>query len=599
MKKKGLFQIYRRAIRAQYRAAPLRFLLSVLIDVLHGASYVLIAYTSQGLFEAITALYRSEGQLALAGRALLFFFLAKLFQELANALSNFPVEQLPPKLLLDLHRQIQKKLAKLSPLLFQDPEALDQIHRARTGVDQAVFATLVARMLLSFYLPYFIFLSLYLGSLSPALLLILVAVFIPVGLGQGLRMQRYRRLGAKMAKEERRLDAYAEAIAGPRALKETRLLGAYAFLAERYQEAGQQRAALLWETARSDAKIDGLLKLLSGLGYAGILGLLLWQLRQGKISVGAFAAVFSTSGMIFQLAEECMGNLGRQLARRAPALENIQTLLDGPLAPREQHEGKNKAAKGGAPGLQVKGLSFQYPGAKALALEGIDFDLASGEILAIVGENGAGKSTLAKLLLGLYEPRTGQVFRQGQCTKQHPMAHLAAKESACFQDFQRYASSLGKNVSLAFDSQGADERSAQCLKAAGFHKKNLGLDGLLSRIFGGRELSGGEWQRVALARALYKESSLLLFDEPTAAIDPLEARFLYAKFRQFCQGKTGILVTHRLAAAQVADQVLVLKDGKMEAMGSHQSLLAAGGHYAKLYESQAKWYREKDMEETL
>ena len=228
-------------------------------------------------------------------------------------------------------------------------------------------------------------------------------------------------------------------------------------------------------------------------------------------------------------------------------------------------------------------------------LHGISLSIAQGETIAVVGETGAGKSTLMKLLLGLYLPTSGQVLIGGMDTSQIQSKDIYKNSSAVFQDYQRYRATLQGNISV---SQPQCNVSIEKIKDACTQAEldsssanfSDGLKTILSREFGGTDLSGGQWQRVAIARGLYRIHNIIVLDEPTAAIDPIEETNLYRQFARLAKGKTAIIVTHRLGSARIADRIVVLKDGSIDDIGTHEQLIARQGFYAQLFRAQAKWY---------
>jgi len=233
------------------------------------------------------------------------------------------------------------------------------------------------------------------------------------------------------------------------------------------------------------------------------------------------------------------------------------------------------------------------------SLSHVSLHIQKGETVAVVGRNGAGKSTLVRLLSGLYLPTGGKVKIWGQDTAELSLKEIYRHTTAVFQDYQRYRYPLNLNVSISdMRSKDADtEAKADKMKAENaLLKADLplpqdcfpeGMDTMLSREFGGVDLSGGQWQRVAIARALYREHEILFLDEPTAAIDPLEEKALYEKFMELAKGHTAILVTHRLGSARLADRILVIDDGRLVGAGTHEELMELGGSYTELYNAQS------------
>ncbi|MCM1188245.1 MAG: ABC transporter ATP-binding protein/permease [bacterium] len=165
--------------------------------------------------------------------------------------------------------------------------------------------------------------------------------------------------------------------------------------------------------------------------------------------------------------------------------------------------------------------------------------------------------------------------------------------SAVFQKFCRYNLSLGDNIRISdMDGDRSEEKLNRICRDIGVVPEWAGgMDGMLGREFGGAEVSGGQWQRIAIARGMYRNNSLLILDEPTAAIDALEEKYLYEEFGRLSRSCTSVIVTHRLASAQIADRILVVKDGRIVQDGSHSELLAVEGEYKTMYELQRQWYQ--------
>ncbi|WP_339381607.1 ABC transporter ATP-binding protein [Brasilonema bromeliae] len=246
-------------------------------------------------------------------------------------------------------------------------------------------------------------------------------------------------------------------------------------------------------------------------------------------------------------------------------------------------------------GITFEKVHFCYPDNRS-ALVDVSFTLYPGETVAIVGENGAGKTTLVKLLTRLYDPTDGVVLVDGVDLRELNLDEWRRQIAGVFQDFGRYALTIGENIALG-DIQALDDpkRLRRAAQKAGLaelvEKFPQGEDTPLGKQFGGTELSGGEWQKLSLARAFVREQAqLLILDEPTAALDPRSEYEVYRRFVELAQGKTTILITHRLASVRMADRILVMKAGHLIESGTHQELLQRKGEYATLWNMQAKQY---------
>lgn len=200
-----------------------------------------------------------------------------------------------------------------------------------------------------------------------------------------------------------------------------------------------------------------------------------------------------------------------------------------------------------------------------------------------MGDNGAGKSALAKILLGLYPPTAGRVTADGlDCADIEPDS-LAGAVSAAFQDYCRFELTLGQSIGIGTLGRSAGGQAAE-LWSSWLHPD-------MKAVADAARLTGGEWQRIAIARAFTRNSELLILDEPAAALDALAEAALYRQFAELLEGRTVLLISHRLGSARMADRILVLRQGRIVEEGRHEHLLACGGVYAAMWEDQALWYR--------
>ncbi len=247
--------------------------------------------------------------------------------------------------------------------------------------------------------------------------------------------------------------------------------------------------------------------------------------------------------------------------------------------------------------LEVREVSFRYPGTGRPVLNWVSFTIRPGERLALVGHNGAGKTTLVKLLCRLYDPTAGQILLDGQDLREYDLADWRRNIAVVFQDYAKYHLTAGQNIGLA-DLDRINDSTAITAAAKAAEADDLiaalpqGPDTLLGRQFEqGVELSIGQWQKVALARAFFRDAPLLILDEPTAALDAEAEYAVYQRFRDLTHGRTTLIISHRFSTVRMADRILVLQDGRIVEQGPHEDLMAAQGSYAAMYEKQASRYR--------
>lgn len=248
-------------------------------------------------------------------------------------------------------------------------------------------------------------------------------------------------------------------------------------------------------------------------------------------------------------------------------------------------------------GFVFEDVGFRYTYSERWANRHLSFTLHAGEKLALVGENGAGKTTLVKLLARLYDPTEGRILLDGIDLKEYDPEDLRRNIGIIFQDYLRYQMTLGRNIAVGNlqykDNPEKIERAAEQSLARelverlpGRYEQPLG-----KRFYNGVELSGGEWQKVALARAYIRDAQLLILDEPTAALDARAEHEVFQRFADLTRGKSAVLISHRFSTVRMADRILVLDNGTLLEIGSHEELLALGGRYAELFNLQAAGYR--------
>ena len=247
--------------------------------------------------------------------------------------------------------------------------------------------------------------------------------------------------------------------------------------------------------------------------------------------------------------------------------------------------------------LEFRNVRFKYPSGERAILEGLSFTLTGGRHYAFVGKNGAGKTTIMKLLTGLYSEYEGEILINGVELRQYPSGTLKALFSVVYQDFAKYYIPLKDNILLGDVAEpDRDSRVQAAATQAGLDEtiaelKN-GLETPLGKILdGGQDLSGGQWQRVAIARSLISRAPVKILDEPTAALDPISESRVYSEFEKLMKGKTTVFISHRLGSTKLADEILVIDDGRIVERGTHGDLMAVGGQYAEMFEAQRGWYQ--------
>ena len=309
-------------------------------------------------------------------------------------------------------------------------------------------------------------------------------------------------------------------------------------------------------------------------------------LLTGRVeSVGVFATLIAAAAALSSNLTSLtdIGNLSVRIREYASYARSFYE-LDSPI---ENSTGEMPAA--GAHTLEFRHVGFRYPSG-GFALRDLDFSVSPGEHIAIVGENGAGKTTMMKLLLRLYDVNEGEIRIDGQPLRFYDVRALRRSIGVAFQESHDYALSLREN--LQFYTDAADETLREALRRAGLERLSESLDTDLTREFdeNGCVLSGGEKQKLALARLFCADLGLLLLDEPSAALDPLAEYELMQSLMTLAEGKTVVMVAHRLSTVRHMDRILVIDRGTLAEEGTHEELMARNGIYAEMFRKQGENY---------
>lgn len=251
--------------------------------------------------------------------------------------------------------------------------------------------------------------------------------------------------------------------------------------------------------------------------------------------------------------------------------------------------------------LELRNVSFKYPGTEKYVLKNVNMKLKIGEKLAVVGMNGSGKTTFIKLITRLYDPDEGEILLNGINIKKYDYDEYLRLFSVVFQDFKLFSFSLGQNIASSVEVD--KDKATYALKEAGFEERFKempdGLDTYLYHDFDekGVEISGGEAQKIAMARALYKNAPFVILDEPTAALDPISEFEIYSRFDEIVNGKTAIYISHRLSSCRFCHDIAVFHEGEIIQRGSHDELIKnKDGKYYELWNAQAQYYKDEEVQ---
>ena len=487
----------------------------------------------------------------------------------------------------------------------EDPDYLKRAEKAQKCLDnndeagEVIWKTLTELLtnLISFVI--YLLLLAQVGPWVAALCIVLAA--IGYFAGEHIRAWRYRR-----REEEAKLVHKADyAIArgqDVKLAKDVRIFGLGPWLTELYDK----HIRLLQDFYAKSMRIylwadllDVVMALLrNGVAY----GLLIAMALRGELTAAEFVLYFTAVSGFTSWVTGIFSGFA-ELHRQSLDLSIMREFMETP-EPFRFDDGKPLAVKPNhLHTLELRDVTFRYPGADHDTLSHINLTIHPGEKLAVVGKNGAGKTTLIKLLCGLYDPTEGQVLLDGEDIRQYDRRDYYKHFSAVFQQFSPLAGTMAENVAQTVAEDVDLPRMWECLERAGLADKIRGLPQKENTHLGrevyldGIDLSGGQMQKLMLARALYKSAPVVVLDEPTAALDPLAESDLYQKYSDLTGNCTSVYISHRLASTRFCDRVLLIEDGGIAEEGTHEELLERGGRYAYLFNLQSKYYKEGAMED--
>lgn len=558
-----------------------------------------VAWVGQLIVDAVVTAIQSEGEVRAAARSDLLRYVlleAGLVVLMTGALKVNSVSQSILRALLsnEVNVMILEKALTLELADFEDSEYYDKLVRARREASSRPLSLVVATFdlvrdgisLISYgvlLLQFSVWAVLLLGLAG-------VPAFVAEARYSGEAFRNQRRRSA-----ERRMQIYLEMVLTREdGVKEVKLMQLGRLFLQRYIDIFGN----IYKEDRNLALRRGfwgyVLGLLASAAFYFAYGWVAFAAVAGAITLGQMTMYIAVFRQGLSAVTSCLTAVNRMYEDNL-YLSNLTEYLghNVPEASGHRLEGPDPTD-----GIRFEDVTFRYPGSEHPALENINLHIRPGESLAIVGENGSGKTTLIKLLTRLYSPTGGRILFQGLDLQEWDIDALRRRLGVIFQDFARYQLKVAENIGVgdqaAMDDAGRVRDAAEQGLADEFIRNMPGgYDTQLGTWFPqGKELSGGQWQKIALSRAFMRhEAEVLILDEPTAAIDAKAEAEIFAHFRELAANRIAIIISHRFSTVRIADQIIVLDDGRILERGNHESLLALGGQYATLFELQARGYQ--------
>ncbi len=477
---------------------------------------------------------------------------------------------------------------------FEDSDFYDKLERARR---QTLSRTILMSQVLGQVqdLITMIFLGIGLIAFNYWLIVLLVIAVIPAFLGESHFNERTYSLVHGWTPERRELDYLRYTGASDETAKEVKIFGIGDFLTDRFKLLSDKYYLANKSLSVKRAGWGLFFAALGSVGYYAAYIFIIIQTVQGRLTIGDLTFLSGSFSKLRGLLESMLNKFS-SISEGALYLKDFFEFFE--IQPKISSIPKARPfPKKIEYGFTFENVGFKYRGSEKWAVRNLSFTLYANEKLALVGENGAGKTTIVKLLSRLYDPSEGRILLDGYDLREYNPEDLRKEIGVIFQDFVKFQMTASTNIAVGRIEE--KENHNRIINSANRSLADTVINSLPNRyeqmigrrFSDGVDLSGGQWQKIALARAYMRDAQLLILDEPTASLDARAEYDIFQRFSDLTNGKTVALISHRFSTVRMADRILVLENGKVAEIGTHDELLIKGGMYADLFNLQARGYR--------
>ncbi|MBF0225244.1 MAG: ABC transporter ATP-binding protein [Desulfobacterales bacterium] len=584
------------AFKLIHQSAGKLAIIWIILLLLQGLLPIAAVYLTRTLVDSIVAMiglgggWESMMSIFPAGIAMIIVLIAG---EVLRGVSKWIRTDQSERVQDYVHGLIHDKAIQIDISFYDTPEYYDQLHRARidaisrpaalienAGIMIQSFITLAAMggVLLTF------------GIWIPLLLLFSTLPALLVVFRHTIRFHHWR---IRNTKDTRKTSYYDMILTQREAALEMRLFGLGPHFQTLFKNLRKRLRKERVELVRSEAVSQAVAALI---GLASLVGALVWialQVLRGAVGLGSIALFYQAFYQGQRMMRSLLSSAG-EIYRNIMFLENLFEFLS--IKPRISSPDKEIDYPFLKKAIDLQNVTFLYPGNAQPALENFNLHIPAGKITALMGENGAGKTTLIKLICRFYDPEKGCLLIDGTDIKNFSFESLRIRITVLFQEPVRYHDTVFNNIAFGdIDNNPNIDQIKTASRASGadipINRLPETYESVLGKWFGGAELSGGEWQRLALARAFLRKAELIILDEPTSSMDSWAESDWLMRFHQIVDGRTALIITHRLTTALQADVIHVMEKGRIIESGSHQELIDVNGRYAESWTRQMKQER--------
>jgi ATP-binding cassette subfamily B protein len=594
MKLKNILKSYALIIRGLYSSSKFFFFFSFSIVILLGIIPSIMPILLQYLIKSLDNISESHFWFHFSACAI-FYLLAHYVTDSLRDIKSISLRLLETYLVNFMHKQFIEKIKSVKYLLFFNPKFLNLYECAKSCCEsepmRVVFTFLsTISSIIQFISAFFLLLS-----FNKYVPLILIPFFIPTIFLKLKLINMNAAFYKKQSILRRKVGYYFGLLTNKESLKEIRLFLANHFFKSKYLDSFKESICLLKRFLKKEIFFTVFIYLIPKIGilisiYMGAL-----QVIKGEYDIANFMCYIQLLILIKHNCAELVGNLSQNYSSLL-LFENYHEFLQ---FDSDYSCGNLLVSKENKYTMEIKNVSFKYDKEETFALQDINLTLSPGEVVCILGENGSGKTTLINLLLRLFTPTKGKILLNNIDITEYDMNSYLGNICCANQEFSRYSMLINEYISL---SNMENYKDTNRLKLA-TQKATMcdlidtlpnGYESVLTKIFdrSGVELSGGQWQKLAISRIFFSDAKILIFDEPTSAIDPFSEAEIYENIRKAGNDKTCIFISHRLYTSKLADKIILLEHGKILESGTHLELMNLRGKYYQMYISQAKNYKD-------
>lgn len=567
---KAIFNTYR-LVR---RNAGAIYALIILESIISALTDPLIIYATKLSVDSIVGFVSGGADV----KPVIFLVLLFAWKELSKFFRNILDIKLEQRLELNLNKSLMNKLSLIAVDEIEKPEFQDKLNQIKYRPHFALIELFNSSILILSTVIKVVGIAFVFFNISGILgISYLIAAIFDI-LFTFLAVNKMNKMFENTSRNEREMENVIDILKNKDALYEIKVFKMKNLFLNRFEK---YSSAVFKERLDTTLKSQNYLLLSSvvNIVWMGLVILfIVSKLLAKAIGAGDLTAIVTSASSTLDMAED--------FVYEASTVSNNGYIANTLFFILSYDERKVEKSSKYGDEIEFSHVSFKYPGTQKTVLHDLSFKINKDKVTAIVGENGAGKSTIIKLVAGLYEPTEGSVRISNMNPYSMSNEDISNELSIVFQDFKNYELSLRDNI--LFGKVGDISEDLKLLELDKY-SENINIGKLEED---GVYLSGGENQKLALARAIQKKSDFLIFDEPTASMDPMVEAKMYDNILKVLKSRGAIIITHRLVLSKLADDIIVLNEGRIIERGSHDELMNRGGIYKQMYDEQSGWYKE-------